>query len=69
MLYVSGQLLLKPDQFCGFILPNTCGSAYDPMHDPWNVTFPNISKPEISPAIMPPVWIELLKFQQKFKKF
>uniref|UniRef100_A0A915KH99 Saposin B-type domain-containing protein n=1 Tax=Romanomermis culicivorax TaxID=13658 RepID=A0A915KH99_ROMCU len=65
VLYVAGQLLLKPDQFCGFILPNTCGNAYDPMHSTWNVSLPNIPKPPVQESVLP----QVEKTDQKIQVF
>eukprot|EP00057_Strongylocentrotus_purpuratus_P012123 XP_011666597.1 PREDICTED: sphingomyelin phosphodiesterase isoform X1 [Strongylocentrotus purpuratus] len=43
---------LSPDQVCGTLLGESCAVTYDPNSD-WNVTFPSIPKPPVTPVNPP----------------
>ncbi|XP_041480574.1 sphingomyelin phosphodiesterase-like isoform X3 [Lytechinus variegatus] len=43
---------LSPDQVCGTLLGESCAVTYDPNAD-WNVTFPSIPKPPVTPVNPP----------------
>lgn len=55
MLYIFGHLVLSPDQLCGRLMPESCGSPYDPAFSDWNVTFPDKPKPPAIEPVLPQV--------------
>uniref|UniRef100_K1QR84 Sphingomyelin phosphodiesterase n=1 Tax=Magallana gigas TaxID=29159 RepID=K1QR84_MAGGI len=51
---VALRLVLSPEEVCGILLGNNCGTPYDP-NDLWNVTLPSTPKPPLTPRVLPKV--------------
>lgn len=49
---VALRLVLSPEEVCGILLGNNCGTPYDP-NDLWNVTLPSTPKPPLTPRVLP----------------
>ena len=45
---------LSPDQVCGTLLGNSCAMTYNYLSD-WNITFPAVPKPPVTPVEPPNV--------------
>lgn len=57
VVYVVENLVMSPDEICGFVIGDICGIPYNPYHK-WRVAFPPVPKPPIhhpqpTPAGMP----------------
>ena len=37
---------MTPDEICGFVIGDICGTPYNPYHK-WQVVFPPVTKPPI----------------------
>ncbi|KAB7497963.1 Sphingomyelin phosphodiesterase [Armadillidium nasatum] len=46
LIYVVQNVVMTPDEVCGFVIGSVCGDPYNPYHD-WRVTFPPVPKPPI----------------------
>lgn len=42
----------SPPQICSFVIGDACEDAYNPQHE-WEVAFPPVKKPPISPPVAP----------------
>lgn len=49
---VMEKLILSPEEACGLIVGEECGTPYNPEHM-WNVTLPDIPKPPVRPPVPP----------------
>ncbi|CAL1543338.1 unnamed protein product [Lymnaea stagnalis] len=61
ILYVVANLALNPNEACGIILGDTCGTPYFPG-EMWNVTFPPTPKPTPKPPTPPKPSSPTLRF-------
>lgn len=52
-MYVLGEVVLKPSQLCGFLVPN-CGTPINPLGQNWTVALPEGKPPPTSNPIVPP---------------
>ncbi|RXG73749.1 Sphingomyelin phosphodiesterase, partial [Armadillidium vulgare] len=46
LIYVVQNVVMTPDEVCGFVIGSVCGDPYNPYHE-WRVTFPPVPKPPI----------------------
>ncbi|XP_053639438.1 sphingomyelin phosphodiesterase isoform X2 [Cherax quadricarinatus] len=53
VVYVVENLVMSPDEVCGFLIGDICGTPYNPYHE-WRVAFPPVPKPPI-PQPEPPM--------------
>ncbi|XP_071516089.1 sphingomyelin phosphodiesterase-like isoform X6 [Panulirus ornatus] len=60
VVYVVQNLVMSPDEICGFVIGDICGTPYNPYHD-WRVAFPPVPKPPISIPEAPPEGMPTLK--------
>ena len=51
---MASRSLLSPKEICGLLIGDGCGDPYDPF-SMWNVTFPDIPKPPVTPPKPPAV--------------
>ncbi|KAL3856819.1 hypothetical protein ACJMK2_011534 [Sinanodonta woodiana] len=49
---VAERLVLTPNEVCGILIGDTCGTPYNPA-TMWNVTLPIVPKPPVNPPIPP----------------
>ena len=54
---VMEKLVLTPEEACGLIVGENCGTPYDPYTSMWNITLPNVKKPPVQPHVPPKVII------------
>lgn len=54
MVYVVEKLVMSPDEICGFVIGDICGTPYNPYHN-WRVAFPPLPKPPVPLPEPPPV--------------
>ena len=50
---VMEKLVLTPEEACGLIVGESCGTPYDPYASMWNITLPNVKKPPVQPHVPP----------------
>ncbi|XP_050717172.1 sphingomyelin phosphodiesterase-like isoform X1 [Eriocheir sinensis] len=60
VVYVVENLIMSPDEMCGFVIGDICGTPYNPYHQ-WRVAFPPVPKPPVNPPEPPPVGMPTLK--------
>ncbi|KAK8388912.1 hypothetical protein O3P69_020698 [Scylla paramamosain] len=46
VVYVVENLVMSPDEICGFVIGDICGIPYNPYHK-WKVAFPPVQKPPV----------------------
>ena len=51
---MASRSLLSPKEICGLLIGDGCGDPYDPF-SMWNVTFPDVPKPPVTPPKPPAV--------------
>lgn len=52
VLTVFDRLVVSPDEVCGILVGDSCGTPYNPL-DNWNVTLPDTPKPPVMPRVLP----------------
>ncbi|XP_034937352.1 sphingomyelin phosphodiesterase-like isoform X4 [Chelonus insularis] len=52
VIHVLKQVNMEPAQICSFVIGDACDDAYNPQHE-WEVAFPPVNKPPISPPNPP----------------
>ncbi|XP_042207356.1 sphingomyelin phosphodiesterase-like isoform X3 [Homarus americanus] len=60
VVYVIEKLVMSPDEICGFVIGDICGTPYNPYHD-WHVALPPIPKPPVPRPEPPPEGMPTLK--------
>lgn len=60
VVYVVEKLVMSPDEICGFLIGDICGTPYNPYHE-WRVAFPPVPKPPIPQPQPPPDGMPTLK--------
>lgn len=64
VVYVIENLAMSPDEICGFVIGDICGTPYNPYHE-WRVAFPPVQKPPVPRPEPPPVSDELQILSEK----
>lgn len=66
VVYVIENLAMSPDEICGFVIGDICGTPYNPYHE-WRVAFPPVQKPPVPRPEPPPVSDELQILSEKIQ--
>jgi sphingomyelin phosphodiesterase len=56
VVYVLKRLTLSAEEICSFVIGDACGDVYNPYHE-WEVVFPPVPKPVVTPLVAPTVRI------------
>lgn len=53
VVYVLKRVTLTPEEVCSFVIGDACDDVNNPTHE-WEVVFPPVPKPPVSPLTLPP---------------